>query len=284
MRLVSAIIPTYNRAKTIARAIESCLHQTYGEIEILIVDDCSTDDTAQVVKSFKDSRIKYFLHKDNLGPVVARNTGLRNSAGEFIAFLDDDDEWGSEKIFKQIEVFKNSAGTLGLVVTNGYSEYEKDDFVRENKPSGVIYDPKRDYFFPLSVLIPPPSCWMLPREIMDEIGCFDEKMRYHWDDGDYLVRLARRHQIFFLNENLVTWHDTGNHLEKVSPTLIKDKEIFFEKNYALMKKDKEYFFRFCRALGKDAMSIDKHIARKYLFRALLMRLWDFSIIGKLIRC
>ena len=125
---------------------------------------------------------------------------------------------------------------------------------------------------------------MLPRAIVDEIGYFDEKMRLHWDDGDYLVRLASKYQIFFLNENLVTWHDTGNHLEKISLTLIKDKEVFFEKNYVLMKKDKEYFFRFCRALGKDALAIDKRMAKKYLFKAWLMKLFDFSTISKLIGC
>jgi glycosyltransferase involved in cell wall biosynthesis len=248
----------------------------------LIVDDNSSDETAQVVKNYKDPRIKYFLHKDNLGAAAARNTGLRNALGEFITFLDDDDEWALEKIFKQIEVFKNTSRTMGLVFTNGYSEYENDYFIKEKKTFGIIYDPKKDHFFPLGILIPPSSSWMLPRIIMDEIGCFDEKMR-HWDDGDYLVKVANKYPIYFLNENLVTWHASEVHLETVSQTLIKAKEIFLKKNYALIKKDRKYFFGFCRTLGKDAMSIDKPMARKYLFKALLMRPWDFSIINKLVK-
>jgi len=282
--LISVIIPTFNRCQFLKRAILSAVNQTYRNIEILVVNDGSTDDTSVTVGSIKCQRIQYFSYENNRGPVARRNIGIKNSAGEFVTFLDDDDEWSPDKIFQQLEVFKNTAGPLGLVFTNGYSEYENDYFIREKKSSGIIYDPKRDHFFPLGVLIPPPSSWMVPRVIMDELGNFDENMRYHWDDGDYLVRLACKYPIYFLNENLVTWHALENHLETVSPTLIKDKEVFFEKNYVLMKKDKEYFFRFCRALGKDAISIDKRIARKYLYKALLVRPFDFSTIGKLMRC
>jgi O-antigen biosynthesis protein len=281
--LVSVIIPTYNRYQFLKRAILSVVNQTYRQIEILIIDDGSTDDTREAVDSIKDARIKYFCHKKNMGPVVGRNEGVNNSLGEFITFLDDDDEWMPEKISKQLEAFKGFSTLPGLVFTNGYSEYKNDYFVERGKLSGIIYDPKADNFFPLAALIPPPSSWMIPRPVMEEVGFFDEKMRNHWDDGDYLVRLARKHPVYFLNESLVIWHALSSHLETVSPSLIKDKEVFFEKNYALMKKDKEYFFRFCRSLGKDALHVDKCVARKYLFKALRARPLDFSVISKLFR-
>ncbi len=281
--LVSVIIPTFNRCRFLKRAILSALGQSYNNLEILVISDGSTDATSEVVSLIKDPRVKYFWHEKNNGLVATRNTGVKKSSGEFITFLDDDDEWLSQKISKQLAVFKDVDSSAGLVFTNGYSEYENDRFVRGGMPSGIIYHPKKDHFFPLRALIPPPSSWMLRKAIMDEIGNFDENMRNHWDDGDYLVRLALKYPIYFLNEELVVWHALENHLETISPSLIKDKEAFFKKNYDIMKKDKEYFFRFCRALGKDAISINKHIARKYLFKALRLKFFDFSTLGKILR-
>ncbi len=281
--LVSVIIPTFNRCGFLNRAVLSALSQNYNNLEVLVISDGSTDATPEVISSIKDPRVKYFRHEKNRGLVATRNTGVRKSSGEFITFLDDDDEWLPRKISKQLAVFKSIDTAPGLVFTNGYSEYEKDCFVRGKMPSGIIYDPKKDHFFPLRALIPPPSSWMLRKSTMDEIGDFDENMRNHWDDGDYLVRLALKYPVYFLNEELVVWHALEDHLETISPSLIKDKEAFFKKNCDIMKKDKEYFFRFCRALGKDAISIDKHIARKYLFKALRLRFFDSSTLSKILR-
>jgi glycosyltransferase involved in cell wall biosynthesis len=282
MKLVSIIIPTYNRAKFIFVAIESCLRQTHSEIEILVVDDHSSDETAQVVERYKDPRIKYFRHKDNLGVAAARNTGLRNATGEFIAFLDSDDEWMPEKIAHQVEIFKNSSFGIGLVFTNGYSEYEKNPIINEQSPSKIIYNPKNDNFFPLWELISPPSSWMLPKIVVDEIGYFDEGI-HCWDDGDYLVRLALKYPVYFLNKNLVTWHALPEHLNMISHDLIRGKEAFLKKNHGFMKKDKEYLFRFYKTLGKDALLVDKVKSRKYLLAAFLMKPYDLSISSKLFR-
>ena len=190
-KLVSIIIPTYNRAKFISIALESCLRQTYSEIEILIVDDNSTDETAGVVKSYKDCRVKYFLHGNNLGTAAARNTGLRKVTGEFITFLDDDDEWSPDKISHQLEIFKNKNSEIGLVFTNGHNEYTNSFMLNEKAPSRIVYNPKEDNFFPLRELITPPSSWMLPKAVADKIGDFDISIGMNSrDDEDYLVRLA----------------------------------------------------------------------------------------------
>jgi glycosyltransferase involved in cell wall biosynthesis len=283
MKLVSIIIPTYNRAELLPRAIESCLRQTHSEIEILIVDDCSLDETRQVVENYKDPRIKYFLHKNNLGVAAVRNTGLLNATGEFITFLDSDDEWMPEKVAHQLEIFKNNNSAIGLVFTNGYSEYENNFIINKETPSKIIYNPQEDSFFPLWELISPPSSWMMPRAVVKEIGNFDVAMYNNWDDGDYLVRLTRVYPVYFLNENLVIWHALSDHLNMISRDLIKGKEVFLKKNYNLMKTDREYLFRFYRALGKDAIAIDKHMAKKYLFKAFLMKPYDLSILSKLSR-
>lgn len=281
--LISVIIPTFNRAQVLKRAIVSALNQAYRNIELVIVNDASTDSSLDIVKSINDSRIKLVVHERNKGLAAARNTGIRNSAGEYLTFLDDDDEWLPEKISLQLDVIRNTNLTFGLVFTNGFSEYENNFIIKENVSSGVVFDPKINNFFPLRVLITPPSSWMLPKTVIEEIGFFDEAMYNNWDDGDYLVRVALNFPIYFLNKNLVTWHALANHVNMISLNLIKGKEIFLEKNLETLKKDRTYLFNFYRTLGKDTLKLDRLKAKKYLFKALRMRPFDFSTIGKILK-
>jgi len=104
---VSVIIPTYNRAHTIGRAIKSVLNQTYQDFEIIVVDDGSTDNTEEVVKSFRDKRIRYIQHKKNKGAAAARNTGIKSAKGKYIAFQDsDDDDNGYRKNSRALQNIK----------------------------------------------------------------------------------------------------------------------------------------------------------------------------------
>ena len=106
--LVSVIMPSYNTARFIGETIESVLSQTYTDWELLIVDDCSTDDTDTVVASFSDPRIRYLKNEKNSGAAVSRNWALREAEGEWIAFLDSDDLWYPEKLEKQIRFMKKN--------------------------------------------------------------------------------------------------------------------------------------------------------------------------------
>ena len=105
---VSIITPTFNSERFIAETIVSVQAQTYQDWEMIIVDDCSTDRTAEIVASFqeKDSRIKYFHNATNKGSAFSRNLALQNAKGKWIAFLDSDDLWHPEKLEKQIEFMK----------------------------------------------------------------------------------------------------------------------------------------------------------------------------------
>ena len=96
--LVSVVIPTYDRAELLPRAVRSVLAQTYQNMEIIIVDDGSRDNTQEVVKSFSDPRVRYVRHDTNRGVSAARNTGIKNSRGEFIGLLDSDDEYFFEEV------------------------------------------------------------------------------------------------------------------------------------------------------------------------------------------
>ena len=89
--LISVVIPTYKRASTVPRAIKSVLSQTYTNLEVLVVDDCSPDDTQSVVRSIADDRIRYLRHETNKGLPTVRNTGIGAARGDYVAFLDDDE-------------------------------------------------------------------------------------------------------------------------------------------------------------------------------------------------
>ena len=127
--LVSIIMPSWNTDRFIAETIQSVIDQTYQNWELLIVDDCSTDNTDEVVASFKDDRIKYFHNEKNSGAALTRNRAMREARGEWIAFLDSDDLWMPEKLEKQIAFMKDNGYTLS------YTEYEKID--EDSKPLNI---------------------------------------------------------------------------------------------------------------------------------------------------
>ncbi len=108
--LVSIIMPVYNSEKYIGRTLESVISQSFNDWEIIIVDDCSTDNSANIIKSYmnEDKRIKYYKLKINSGAAISRNTAIKNAIGKYIAFLDSDDIWHPEKLSKQIEIMEKN--------------------------------------------------------------------------------------------------------------------------------------------------------------------------------
>ena len=124
--LVSIIMPSFNTQDTIGKSIESVLNQTYSNWELLITDDCSTDNTKDVVRGFqeKDHRIKLFINRDNSGSGVSRNNSIDSSKGKYIAFLDSDDLWRSSKLSKQNAFMEKNSYLLT------YTAYQKFDSKR----------------------------------------------------------------------------------------------------------------------------------------------------------
>ncbi len=117
---VSVILPTYNRAHLIKRAIQSVLDQTYQNFEIIVVDDGSTDNTEEQVRSFNNPKIRYIRYNENKGAAFARNAGIKASRGDYIAFQDSDDEWFPHKLQRQMEAFKNASPEVGVVYTGSW--------------------------------------------------------------------------------------------------------------------------------------------------------------------
>lgn len=134
--LVSIIMPSYNTAPYIRETIQSVLDQTYQNWELIIVDDCSTDNTDEVVASIKDDRIRYLKNEKNSGAAVSRNRALREAKGRWIAFLDSDDLWMPEKLEKQISFMEKNGYSFS------YTNYEEIDV--EGNDTGVrVTGPKK---------------------------------------------------------------------------------------------------------------------------------------------
>jgi len=208
---VSVIIPTHNRAHLVRRAIESVRSQSYGDLEIIVVDDCSLDGTREVIEKIEDKRLTYVRHSVKKGGGSARNTGIHLSKGSFISFLDDDDEWFQDKISLQLDAF-NKAPLLGLVYC-GYHYVcgETGAIVRTYSPdkAGNIYDELLRYN-----CIGTTSSAMIKRECIEKVGPFDPKLRscQDWDlwlriSKDYPVGYVLRPLVYFcIHEKRIT-HD-----------------------------------------------------------------------------
>jgi glycosyltransferase involved in cell wall biosynthesis len=211
--LVSVIIPAFNAAAIIERTIRSVTAQTYPELEILVVNDGSTDETGSVVRdlSAEDDRIE-LLTQENQGVSAARNLGIQHSSGEFVAPLDADDIWMPEKTEKQVEVFRTSPASVGVVYT--YSERIFED----GRPSIYSASQEEGYVFFALLLgnfLQNASTPLIRRRCLDDVGTYSLDYRaanaQGCEDWDIYLRLAERYEYRVVCEYLTGyWQSTGS--------------------------------------------------------------------------
>ncbi len=195
--MVSVIIPTYNCGKYLRDAMDSVLNQTYQEMEILVVDDGSTDDTQSIIRQHYPT-VRYF-YQDNGGAAKARNRGLREARGELIAFLDADDVWLPTKLEKQVIYFAGHPD-VGLLSTN---QTYRDTTGRMHHDPGkrerlFIGDCVRNIFLYSGVATP---TVMLRREVIQRVGHFEECLVAAEDDNLWM-RIAFSYKIALIDEPL----------------------------------------------------------------------------------
>lgn len=203
---VSAIIPTYNYSQFIAEAIDSVLSQTFTNVEIIIVDDGSTDNTRDILAHY-GTKIKC-IFQQNKGVSAARNTGVKNSSGDLIAFLDADDIWLPEKIEKQVERFINDS-EIGFVHC-GIEEFDINGNVIEkylNGASGWVAD---ELLLLRPVIVGPGSTLLLKREVFNAIDGFDERpILRASEDWEFCYRIAKICKGSFVPEVLARYRNHG---------------------------------------------------------------------------
>lgn len=207
--LISVVIPSYNSAHFITDAIESVLAQTYRPLEIIVIDDGSTDSTTEVLVSYRD-RISYF-RQQNCGPAAARNTALREARGELVAFLDADDRWLPNKLALQWEFLRDHPDT-GLVHTDVTYLYEETgEMLRKavGRPrfAGNCYG---ELFFENRVVL---STVLVRRECLDKAGLFYDDLA-RAQDWDLWIRISRYDLFGYIDERLVVYRVHGSNISK----------------------------------------------------------------------
>lgn len=197
MAVVSVIIPTFNRARKVVRAIASVLYQTFRDLEIIVVDDGSTDGTREAITRVFP-HIRYLNHPKNSGVSAARNTGIRVSRSPFIAFLDSDDYWLREKLAVQVDFFERYPEALACQTEEIWIRKGRRIYPRKKhlKPSGDIFAPS------LKLCLVSPSAVMLRRSLLNEVGLFDPGLPV-CEDYDLWLRISCRYPIYLIEKPLV---------------------------------------------------------------------------------
>lgn len=280
--VVTVVIPTYNRAALLPRAIASVLRQTYRHFELIVVDDGSTDATEGVVRSIADPRVRYLRHERNKGLPAARNSGIRAARGDYIAFLDDDDEWRPAKLEKQLSAVRDYDAVVCTAAVNGV-------VLRKHKRRSVSLDDLRRGTFV-------PSGLLARAHVLRDVP-FDESLR-QGEDWDGFIRIAQRYSVGCVPEPLVIYHEgsparmtdearalSGPELERRAAVLYKHREFLGEAwfryhladaclSFLRGRRDKRrclaYAIRRCGALPVAAVLAQR--ARRRLRRILGTRL------------
>jgi len=205
---VSVIISTFNRGWILSEAVDSVLSQDYAPFELVVVDDGSTDDTAEILSAYADPRLRVHF-QPNRGVSAARNCGIMHTSGELIAFLDSDDLWLPGKLSAQVQFFQQHPDALicqteEIWIRNKIRVNPKN---RHQKPSGDIFVPS------LALCLVSPSAVMIRRSLLDEVGLFDESLPA-CEDYDLWLRISCKHLVHLIDVPLIL--KRGGHEDQLS--------------------------------------------------------------------
>ena len=235
--MITIVIPAYNRSHLIKRAINSVIAQTETDWELIIADDASEEDIKSVVDGFNDSKIKYVRNTTNKGNAGARNLGVKNATGEYVAFLDSDDEY-FPTFLAEIKKIISSSNNPGFVWSN-VNRVKEDGSVHPNKfPSfwkPITANNKYEYFLN-GIYFGTDFGLTVRKNVFDEVGYFDENLRVSVDT-DFILRMSAKTNFNFTNEILVnTYEHSGGRVRTDLANKIKSYEIILEK-HSLIKKN-----------------------------------------------
>ena len=243
-KLVSVIITTYNREDLVCRAVDSVLAQIYKNIEIIVVDDCSKDNTEKRLESYFD-RIIYIKNNINMGLSSSRNVGIISSSGEFISFLDDDDYLLPDKVSKQVDFLSSHPEVdivyCGSIMLNGENSQERLSRLR-----GEIYP---------EVLLRTPNAihtLLIKRSCLNSVGFFDENLKF-LEDQDLWIRLSKKYVFDFIDEPLVVYCFHGKQMTSSCLSALEGK-------IALINKYKDDFENNKKILYNSYMRIASYCA------------------------
>jgi len=255
--LVSIIIPTYNRSDYLRRALNSAINQTYGNIEIMVVDDCSDLNLDPLKKEF-DS-VRFLRNEENKGACFSRNRGLKLAKGEYINFLDDDDELFPDKISLQLKKFQTSeVENLGFVTAHAEDKRSGKVIIKENRVRGNMYKPLLNGYAISGI-----ETLLIKKECLVTVDGFDERLQSS-QEYDLMIRLAEKYNVDYLDKVCSRENRSRDQI-----SLNFDKKIQGAK-FLFNKHDDRY-----RSLG-----VFFWLKMRLKLRVLLMRFWIGKTFGE----
>ncbi len=251
---VSVIIPTRNRAELLTRALKSALQQTYPYFEIIIIDDASEDNTGAIVQSFKDERLRYIFFKKNMGAAAARNAGIKQAEGEYVAFLDSDDQWHPEKLARQVEVMDRSNSRVGIVYCLTERIYSARHYLIPSpdiKRRGDLYRNMILGYYN----VPTPAA-LVRKECFDRCGVFDPHLAA-LEEWDMWMRISKYFLFEFIDKTLVFSYFTPQ-------SLSTDRLLFAESARKILIKHYGEYVRRPDAMMLSVIKIFRILAGHFL--------------------
>jgi glycosyltransferase involved in cell wall biosynthesis len=263
---VSVVVPTYNRRHMVGTAVRSVLDQELQALECIVVDDGSTDDTAAVLASIQDARLRY-IRRPHAGVAAARNAGVAAGRGDLIAFLDSDDFWRADKLRREVDFLDRHPGIDGV-----FSDLEKHDegcaypsFMRDTTvfserlvgrefPDGIVL-PRREMLLVLLEEVPiKPSALTVRRAAFTAVGGFDE-MWSSSEDWEFLIRFASRYSFGYIDRAMTVLRIGADSLHRLDQARGDHAMIgFLRRQQRLLRNDREA----CAAIRRGLITRTKH--------------------------
>ena len=279
--LVSTIMPTFNHGAFIGDAIRSVLNQTYKNFELIIIDNHSTDGTEQIVKSFKDEKIGYYKFSNRGIIAASRNFGIQKAEGEFIAFLDSDDEWYKDKLKLQIDLLTEKPDVAlcfcPFTIVSSDKEYDsKICSVQDKHLSEHAYEKMINCNFIVC------SSVVIRTTTLQEVGNFDESPALVGvEDFDLWLRISRKSKVFHTPnvQGAYRWHSTsyGRSVKSIERSLnVIHKHLSL--GWISSQKASRAKANFCFREGWVFINKDATLARSYFIKALEVCAGNFKII------
>lgn len=216
MKKVSIVLPVYNGAEHVGESIGSILEQSYQNIELIVVDDCSTDDTPKVIKTFmeQDARVKYIRNEINQKLPESLNIGFAQAKGEYYTWTSDDNRYRSNAIAEMVAYMEQDAQT-GMV----YCDYTIIDEAGKEKRENILEDPER-----LIWTNAVGACFLYRREVAEKVGRYDKGM-FLAEDYDYWLRISQVSKLTHLNKNLYYYRQHGKSLTATRKEQIRHQTV-----------------------------------------------------------
>ena len=237
--MISVIIPNYNREMVICETVQSVLDQSYKNIEILVIDDASTDRSVEVLAKIRDKRVRCVVQKEHKGANYCRNLGVSESHGEYLAFQDSGTIWLPDKLQKQMERLKKSP-EAGLVYCLSEVDDGRDTYCNPEKELELCYKEERcKETLKKRCLIDAPTI-LITRKCFLEIGGFDESL-LRWQDYDFVIRVVQRYMVVIVNEILVKTRCFENSISNNNNLFIQALPRFLTKHKSFFASEMKDF-------------------------------------------